>query len=153
HLEVDRACRDDGREGIGELVDRGVVVTALRQCLGPGQDRLGPGALVARDAALQERAVDAESKSEPLDRLARRPRLPALDLRDVFLREALACEIALRKSRRDPQLAQAIPETRPAGNGGSRACDPSGHGSRSVQQPVKKRNPSMEVFARNPMVM
>ena len=57
--------------------------------------RLGPGALVGGDAALEEERVDAELLGQPLDRLGRRLRLAALDLADVLLREPLAGELAL----------------------------------------------------------
>ena len=43
---------------------------SLEQRLGAGEDRLGPGALVARDAAREEARVDAEPEGEPVDRLA-----------------------------------------------------------------------------------
>ena len=57
--------------------------------------------------------------SQPLDRLARRARLAALDLAHVLLREALAGELRLREALRDPQLAHAIPERRSDGWGGA----------------------------------
>ena len=117
-----RRCATTAASASRELVDRVVVVAALRQRLGAGEDRLGPRALVARDAAREERRVDAEPRGEPLDRLARRLRLAALDLRDVLLREPVAREVALRQPRRDAQLAEALAEPRSARDCWSCAC-------------------------------
>ena len=84
------------------------------QRLGPGECALEAAALVGRDAVREKAGVDAEPRREPLDRLARRARLAALDLGDVLLREALAREVALRQPCGDAELAQALAEAKPA---------------------------------------
>ena len=75
-----------------------------------GPDRLDAAALVGRDAAAEERRVDAEPLREPLDRLGGRARLAALDLADVLLREALAGELRLRHPRSEAERAKALAE-------------------------------------------
>ena len=82
----------------------------LEQRIGAGEDRLGLRALVGGDAAREEAGVDPQPQREPLDRLRRRARLAALDLRDVLLREAVAGELGLRQPCGDAQLAQALTE-------------------------------------------
>ena len=61
-----------------------------------------------------------ERDGEPLDRLGRRARLAALDLGDVLLREAVACELGLGQSGRDAELTQR-------GRRSSNCGRPSGH--------------------------
>src|SRR4029453_7613915 len=87
HLQFDGAARDHGLERVRELVDRPGVVALLRERLGPGEDRLRAGAVVAGDAGPEERRVDPEAQRQPFDGLAGRARLAPLDLRDVLLRE------------------------------------------------------------------
>ena len=65
---------------------------------------------------------------EPLDRLLRRPGLAALDLADVFLREAVAGEVCLRQSGVDAQRAQALTETS-VGKSSEAGCLRSGRSS------------------------
>ena len=84
------------------LGDRVVEDVLAEQRVGPGEDRLGLGAVVGGDAAREEAGVDAEAQGEPVDRLAGRARLAALDLRDVLLREAVAGQLGLRQARRRP---------------------------------------------------
>src|SRR5262249_28076462 len=98
-------------EGLGELGDRALEVALLGQRLRPGQDRLGARPLVRGYTGREEGRVDAQPFREPLHRLGRRPGLPALDLGDVLLREALAGAIALRQPRRDSKLAKALAES------------------------------------------
>src|SRR6185436_7380276 len=68
-----------------------------------------------RDAVGEEARVDLEARREPVDRLLRRAGLPALDLRDVLLREAIAGELRLRQARGDAELAQTLAEARGCG--------------------------------------
>src|SRR5581483_5106294 len=110
HLELDGAGGDDGGARLRVLGDGGLEVAPLGPGLRAREDRLGAGALVARDAAREERGVDAEPRGEPADRLRRRPRLAALDLGDVLLREAVAGEVGLREPGGDAERAQAVAE-------------------------------------------
>ena len=71
-----------------DLLERLVALVRLGEGLGTREHRLDPAALVGRDAVLQEVGVDPEPLREPLDRLARRARLAALDLAHVLLAEA-----------------------------------------------------------------
>ena len=105
HPQLRRAAGDHRPERRGVLVDRAVEVEPLGQRLGPREHRLGAGALVARDAAREERGVDAEARREPVDRLGRRARLAALDLGDVLLREPVG-----RRAR-----TASVPQRRAAG--------------------------------------
>ena len=98
---------------------RRLVVERLEQRLGPGKRALEPAALVGRDAVREKTGIDAEPRSEPLDRLARRARLAALDLRHVLLREPLAGEVALRQAGGDTELAEALAEAKPVLEGGA----------------------------------
>ena len=95
-----------------ERVEHLVEVLALDRRLGPGHRGLDLGVLVPRLAGLEVRGVHAEPLGDPREGLRRRPRLPALDLADVLLREAVAREIRLRQARSDAQLAKPGPETR-----------------------------------------
>ena len=81
-----------------ERRDRLVVVARLVQRLRAGERTLEPAVLLGRNATRQEACIDAEPRGEPLDRLARRPRLAALDLGEVLLREPVARELALRQT-------------------------------------------------------
>src|SRR5207249_6468342 len=103
--------------------------------LRPGEDCLGPGALVARDAAREERRVDTEPAREPADRLGCRARLAALDLRDVLLREAVAGEVGLRQSGGHAQGAYTIAEAgTPRGCGRTSPRRRCGHDSSSFAE-------------------
>src|SRR5207237_283895 len=109
-LQLDGTRRHDRVAGLRVLLDRRREVTALGLRLCPCQDRLGPCALIARDAACEEGRVDAEPAREPADRLGGRTRLAALDLRDVLLREAVAGKIGLCQAGRHAQGAHTIAE-------------------------------------------
>ncbi len=120
YLELGKAARVRRRHEHVVLL-RGLFVGAnLEQRLGAREGALEAAALVGGDAVRKESRVDAEADGEPVDRLARRPRLAALDLRDVLLREPLAGELALGQARGDPQLTQAFAEAQPdrGGDGG-----------------------------------
>jgi hypothetical protein len=119
---------DAGREhrGLAVLVlgDRLVVPVVLGQRVRAREQRVDAAALVGGDAPLEETGVDAELDREPLDRLARGPGLTALDLADVFLREAVAGEVGLGQAGRHAKLphslAQAVARGRTAADiGGS----------------------------------
>ena len=77
-----------------------------------GVPELAVRALVGRDAVREEACVDTESRSEPLDRLARRAGLAALDLAHVLLREAIPGQLALRHAGGDAQLAQPLAQAK-----------------------------------------
>ena len=122
YAELGSARREHGRQRADVLGDRRLDRMLFEQRVGARERRLGLRALVGGDAAREEPGIDAEAQREPFDRLARRPRLAALDLRDVLLREALARDIRLRETGRDPKLAQAFAETRSAGCSGQSDC-------------------------------
>src|SRR5581483_383633 len=113
-----------------------VETVLLRKRVRLGEDRLGLRAVVGGDAAREEARVDAEAQREPVDRLGRRARLAALDLRDVLLAEPVAREIRLREAGRHPKLAQALAEPRNAGcgnrAGGARSCGARSHRVRAA---------------------
>src|SRR5262249_23374189 len=153
HLEVDRAGGDDDGERIAEPVDRLVVVAALRERLCTREDRLGPGTLVARDAAREERGVYSEPRGEPLDGFTSRLRLAALDLGDVFLREAIAGELALRQPGRDAELAEPVAQPRAARNRGSRACRPALHHAKHAVLAEEVSIPHLQLTLQNRMVV
>ncbi len=117
--ELGNARRPRGGDERLELGCRLLVLERLDQHLCPGECALEAAALVGRDAVREEAGVDAEPRCEPLDRLARRARLAALDLGDVLLREALARELALREPGGDAELAQALAEAETARGGGA----------------------------------
>ena len=102
-----------------ELCRRLLVLQRLDQRLGPGECALEAAALVGRDAVREEAGVDPEPRREPLDRLARRAGLAALDLGDVLLREALARELALGEACGHAELAQPLAQAKSAGGGGA----------------------------------
>src|SRR5439155_23078941 len=114
-LELGSTGRGDGRSNLLELAHRLLVAVGLDERLGTGERGLDPAALVGGDAVREIAGVDVEPAGKPGDRIARRARLPALDLADVLLREALAGELALGQTRCDTQLTQALPE--PEGGG------------------------------------
>jgi len=124
--ELERRNRD-GRERDAQLVDLGddlVVGVRLERGLGSGDDALHALALARGDSGLEERRVDPEAASEPLDGLAGRARLPALDLADVLLGEALAGQLGLRQPARNAQLADAFPHRGAGGScGGAGGCE------------------------------
>ena len=91
----------------------------LGERLGPGEQRLDAIAVVDGDAVEQELRVDGEPLRQPGDRLVGRPRLAALDLADVLLREAVAGERGLRQAGGDAQRADALAD---AGRAATRAA-------------------------------
>src|SRR5262249_34187790 len=108
HLKLGQAGRACSRGERLERCSRLLVLLRLVQRLGARERAFEPGALVGRHAAGEETGVDSETIRKPFDRALRRARLPALDLRDVFLREAIAGELALRQPRGDAQLTEAF---------------------------------------------
>ena len=108
NLEVGRARDEDRGARVLDLLERLLALVRRGQCLGAREHRLDPAALVGRDTVLQEVGVDAQPLREPLDRLARRARLAALDLAHVLLAEARAGEVGLGQSRGDAELADAV---------------------------------------------
>ena len=88
------------------------VAVRLGERLGADEQCLDPAAQVGRDAAAEERGVDAELRREPGDRLGGRARLAALDLADVLLREAIARDLGLGQPGSEAQRAQPLAEPR-----------------------------------------
>src|SRR5262249_48165423 len=83
------------------------VAMPLEEELGLLQRGIQPLAVRAAEPVLQVLAIGREALREPVHRLARRPRLPALDLADVLLREATCGELGLRQARRPPERPYA----------------------------------------------
>ena len=108
YLELRRSELCDLRPCRAEALDRLVVAVRLGERLGPRQQRLDPIADVEGDAVEKELRIDAELLGEPGDGLVRRSCLPALDLADVLLGEAIAGECGLRQAGGDTQRAQAL---------------------------------------------
>jgi hypothetical protein len=116
-LELGKTCRENGRPHIVELRERLRLAVRLRQRLATRERRLDATALVCADPVREKVGVDAEPRRDPLDRLARRARLAALDLAHVLLRATIAGQLGLRQACGDPELANAFPETEPGGRG------------------------------------
>jgi hypothetical protein len=81
---------------------------SLGQGLGARERGLDAAAFVDRDAVRDVAPVDAEPVREPRDRLSSRAGLPALDLADVLLGEAIAGEIGLGHPRSHAQLTNTF---------------------------------------------
>src|SRR5829696_1187784 len=96
-VQLDGAGSEHSRKRLRVLLDGGGVLLVGRQRVGAGENGLGARTAVGRDAAREKRRIDAQARREPLDGLRRRTRLPALDLRDVLLRETVAREVGLRQ--------------------------------------------------------
>jgi len=110
------------------------VLLGLVQSLGTREGSFEPGALVGGNPAREEAGVDSQAVGEPFDRALCRTRLAALDLRDVFLREAVARELALRQPRGNPKLAEPFPEADSLGTAStSRAAGGFSHGHVSAR--------------------
>ena len=89
----------------GQRFEGFVVLLTLDCGLGSGDRGLDFRVLVPGLAGLEIRDVDAEPLADPGKRLFRRPRLPALDLAHVLLREAVARQLGLRQPRGNAKLA------------------------------------------------
>src|SRR5829696_1574903 len=96
-VQLDGAGSEHSRKRLRVLLDGRGVLLVGRQRVGAGENGLGARTAVGRDAAREKRRIDAQARREPLDGLRRRTRLPALDLRDVLLRETVAREVGLRQ--------------------------------------------------------
>jgi hypothetical protein len=102
-----------------DLADDVLVGVRLERGLRAGDDAFDTLTLARGDSGLEEGGIDAEPAREPLDGLASRARLPALDLADVLLREAFAGELGLGQPARDPELADALAHRASGGGGGA----------------------------------
>ena len=76
-----------------ERGERLVVGLSLDRRFGANNGSLDLRVLVPALARLEIRDVDAEPLRDPRQRLLGRARLPAFDLADVFLRDAVAGEV------------------------------------------------------------
>ena len=133
-LELGDAGCEHGGPGALELLDRVLVLVRPAQSLGACEQRLDAAALVGGDAALEVVRVDAELLRQPLRRLARRAGLPALDLADVLLREAVAGQVGLRHARGHAQLPQALAQAIARGGGAADVCGSLSHDSLTGSQ-------------------
>ena len=122
HLELGRAERGQLAACLTEELDRLGVAVGLGKRLGAGEQRLDARAVVGGDPVEQELRVDGQPLRQPGDRLVGRARLPALDLADVLLREAVAGQRGLRQAGGDAQRADAFADARGTsrGSGGTR---------------------------------
>jgi hypothetical protein len=89
----------------GERFERLLVLLTLDGSLGTRDRGLDLRILVPGLTGLEIGDVDAETLTDPGKSLFRRPRLPALDLAHVLLREALAGQLGLRQPRGNAKLA------------------------------------------------
>src|SRR5206468_10826200 len=112
HFELRHPRRKDSRTDVLELLERLVVAARLEQRVRAGEGGVDTTALVGGDAVCEESRIDAEPLREPRDGLARGPRLAALDLADVLLREPVAREIGLGHPGCDPQLTEPLAEAK-----------------------------------------
>jgi hypothetical protein len=76
-----------------ERLQRLLEALSLDRGLGAHNGGLDLGVLVPGLAGLEVGGVDPEPLCDPRERLRRRPRLAALDLADVLLREAVGGEV------------------------------------------------------------
>jgi len=106
-------------QGRLELEHRLVVAVLLDERLAAGERRLPAVPVDGRDAGRQELRVGAESLREPDERVGGRPRLSALDLADVLLREAPGRELRLRETCGDSQPPHALAELGSGVGGGA----------------------------------
>ena len=116
NLELCRSGRADVAAGGGEELGRLQRAVRLGERLGADEQCLDPAAQVGRDAAAEERGVDAELRREPGDRLGGRARLAALDLADVLLREAIARDLGLRQPGSEAQRPEPLADPRGRGS-------------------------------------
>ena len=110
HLELRGSRGTDLDADVPEELQRLVGAVGERQRLGAREPCLEPTTRVGRDADGEKVGVDPEPAREPLDGVARRARLAALDLAHVLLRAAVTGELCLGQARRQPQRAHAIAE-------------------------------------------
>ena len=122
------------------VLRRLVEAARARQRLGAGERGLDPAALVGRDAVREEGRVDSEPRGQPLDRLSRRAGLPALDLADVLLREALTGQLGLGQPGRHSKLAHAL--TQASSGGIERGSGLGSPGVRGMAAPVSETHAS-----------
>ena len=118
NLELDCAGGDHRPERAAVLVDRGVVLALPDERL--GARRAPPRCAPARRPRRRSRGRSHRRRAGRASHSivsAGRPRLPALDLRDVLLREAVTRELGLGEPGGDPQLADAVAERDPRGSG------------------------------------
>ena len=120
-LAAEKAQRKRRRcDGAGQVahaskrLERLVVSRRLDEQLGLAQGRLEPLGVRVADAVLEERTVGGQTVGEPVQRVTRRPRLPALDLADVLLREAAAGEVGLTQPGRAPKRTKSFADSRHA---------------------------------------
>ena len=78
---------------------------ALDSGLGARDRRLDLCVLIPGLARLEIRDVDPEPLADPTEGFLRRPRLAALDLADVLLREAVPRKLGLGQPRGNAKLA------------------------------------------------
>src|SRR5262249_56692765 len=95
--------------------------------VGAREQRVDATPLVGGDPPLEETGVGAELCRQPLDRLARGPGLPALDLADVLLREAVAGELGLGQAGRHTKLAHALAQAVAWGRAAAGIAGQAGH--------------------------
>jgi hypothetical protein len=123
-LELGRAGgRDLGPHAL-EGLDSLARPAGHYQRIAPRKRGIETVSLGGREPAAEEAGIDAEPRGEPRHRRLCRPRLAALDLADVLLREPLAGELGLGQAGREAQLAKPDAEVvcgrpRPGASAGS----------------------------------
>ena len=117
-LELRHARRQNRRADALELLEGFFVPTRFQQCLRARKSCIDTSALVGRDTVGQEARVHAEPLGDPVDRLAGRAGLAALDLTHVLLGEPVARQIRLSHSGGNAEVTQALAESQPGLRGG-----------------------------------
>ena len=108
HLQSRRSRLLRGRRRSPERLDRLLVAVGRGERLGPLELRLDLRPLLGGHTRREEHRIDAELLGQPGDRRLGRPRLAALDLADVLLREPLARELGLCQTCGHAQRADAL---------------------------------------------
>ena len=116
-LELGRGERREDQGELRRARPRPPRTDSPRSPPRPRDHALDALALARRDPDLEERRVDAELRGQPIDRLGGRPRLAALDLADVLLREARAGEVGLSQPAGDAKLAHPLAQGGAGGGG------------------------------------
>ena len=114
-VQRERRCGAGGETSHPERGERLVVPVLLEELLGGARVRLDALGVGPAEAVLEVMTVGVEPAREPLEGLARRTGLAALDLADVLLREPSGGELRLAQTGRMAQQANALPESGRAG--------------------------------------
>jgi hypothetical protein len=154
-LELRQTGCEHGGADAFELGQGFVVTPGLEQRVSACECRVDATALVRGYTVCEKAGVHPELPRQPLDRLRRRARLPALDLTDVLLREAVAGELRLRQAGRHAQLPEPLAQPQPGLRSRERLLPAGGdrlrHVRRSRRHASPNFNPSFQASPRKVM--